>query len=84
MVSFIYPWNKQCRCSLNYILGSRNTMYVIIKLVVSCKYALKYISHIGTFYVNSTTKYALNLIPGHERFESRTIFPVLWDTKMLV
>ena len=44
----------------------------------------QYISYNGTFYVNSTTKYAVNYIPGHEKFESRTIFPGLRDTNKLV
>ena len=32
------------------------------------------------FYVNSTMKYAVNYIPGHEKFDSTTIFRGLCDT----
>ena len=44
----------------------------------------QYISHNGTFYVNSSTKYAVNYISDHQKFENRTVLPGLWDTKMLV
>ena len=44
----------------------------------------QYIFHNGTFYVNSTMKYAVNYIPGHEKIESRIAILGLWGTKMLV
>ena len=42
------------------------------------------ISYSDTFYLNSTTKYAVICIPGHQKFENKTIFPGLWVTKVLV
>ena len=43
-----------------------------------------YISDKGIFYVNSTTKYVVIYIAGHQRLENKTFFPGSLDTKMLV
>ena len=34
----------------------------------------QYISHNGTFYMNSTTKYTVIFIPDHQNFEKKTFF----------
>ena len=62
---------------------SRNSMYVIIKLVIYGNMHFQNISHNGTFYVTRTTKYAVIYVPGHTKLRAEQ-FSGLWDTKMLV
>ena len=58
-----------------YFVGSRNTMYAIKNYTCTVsKHTFKYISSNGILCVNSTMKYAVNYIPGHQKFESRTFF----------
>ena len=56
-------------------------MYVIENKAFYKNMHFHNISYNDTFYVNSTTKYAVICIPGHQKFEKN---PGLWVTKMLV
>ena len=55
-----------------------------LKLVILLNMHFQKISHNGTFYVNSTTKYAVFLYHVHQIILNKSFFPGLWDTRMLV
>ena len=82
--SFIYPLEKSASGALWITYGVKiyNTYDKVLLTLRKHAFAIHFPQ--WQIYVNSTMKYAVNNIYGHPKFESRTICPGLWDTKMLV